>query len=225
MEVKRDWTGLLLEFIVVVLGIAITFIGEALVNKNYEQKEVKSSLQLVRDELIDDIGYVRECDSISFEELQAIFYILANKDSLDKANQDTLYKYYALPLRLVVYTDSREALELLKSSGVFSKIDDKSLALDIIHAYGYLQDYMGSSKMCADEKAKKMQTITESKEFSHLANTATTPSELWEGILKHEEGLLYLYDEQRALMVRPNAQSTIEQVQAIVDKIDRYCKE
>lgn len=61
MEEKKsiNWIDHTMNFIAVCLGIAITFAGQGLINRQSERKEVKSSLLLVRNELEDNLSYIK----------------------------------------------------------------------------------------------------------------------------------------------------------------------
>jgi len=222
---QRDWTGLVLEFIVVVLGIAITFAGEALIKRSYEQEEVRSSLRLVCDELRDDISYVKSCDSTYVVQRMAADFLCENVGQYYTCNQDSLNKHCNPLFFLSIYSESREALELLKNSGVFSKINDKSLALDIIHAYGYLQDYMASGKFYSDKMLRMIEEVTSTPEIRKvLAAPNVTAAEVWDTITKDEEGDYFLREARMQLYNRQDAQAVIDAVQEVIDKIEAYCK-
>jgi len=227
---RRDWTGLLLEFLVVVAGIAITFAGEGFINRYNEQKEVKSSLGLVRDELNDDIDYVRQCDSMFVAEREAIDFLWHHKKNFAACNDDSLTldslnRFCNRPFHVAIYSESHEALELLKNTGVFSKIKDKELALDIVHAYGYLTDYMASGKFYSDKKIKLTEELTELPYYRALfADPSITVAQFWQRIADEEHGDYYLRETRNQLYSRANAQRVIDDVQAVVDKIETYCK-
>lgn len=53
---NRDWFGYLMNFVVVCLGIVITFAGQGIINRNSEKNEVRRSPLLVKNELQDNIS-------------------------------------------------------------------------------------------------------------------------------------------------------------------------
>lgn len=222
---RRDWSGLFWELVVVVAGIAITFAGQALIDKHYEQKEVRASLSLVCDELRDNIMYVKGQDSVFVSDREAVDFLWKNIGNYYKCNQDTLELFCNRPFSLLIFSESREALELLKNSGVFSKIEDKTLALDIIHVYGYLQDYMGSAKFYSDKKIRMVEDLSDDVEIRDLfGNPAITFPGFWDCITKKEKGNYFLRELRLQLNSRADAKEVIDEVQKVIDKIEAYCK-
>lgn len=135
---KLDWGGFCLDLLSIVLGIFITFGIQAWIDKSHEKKEVKAALLLVKDELVNNIGNLRDAVDIIETEKAAAEYLSANAGHLSRCDADTVAAMNHILGTEYFFTVTDDALELLKSSSLFQKINDKNLSLSIIKAYDYL---------------------------------------------------------------------------------------
>ena len=139
-EQIAKWLELFINFlgnvIAIVLGVVITFMIQAKIDRANELKDVRSALELVRTELQanrDDINILNK-DFVEKERLGADYYLtyLANPK---KNPSDSLEYYEGILLANVSVHLPHDALELLKMSSTFQKIGDNPLAMKIIRAY------------------------------------------------------------------------------------------
>ncbi|MDO5442244.1 MAG: hypothetical protein Q4G10_01095 [Bacteroidia bacterium] len=136
---RIDWGSFSTDILSVVLGIFITFGIQGLIDRRHEKKEVMAALELVKEELINN--NINLCDAIGIisSEKSAAESISKNISSLQKCDADSVIAWNAILGNEYFFTITDDALELLKSSSLFQKINDKSLALSIIKAYDYLE--------------------------------------------------------------------------------------
>lgn len=138
----------------VCLGIAITFGAQGLIDARNDRREVAGSLQLVRKELEDNITYIQFADSIFAELSDAALFLLRYEDDYDSAPADSMAMYCNIPLAEFEVTYSGEALELLKTSSLFTKIKDMEFSFEIIRTYGNISDQMKVIRFIFDRKSK-----------------------------------------------------------------------
>lgn len=132
---KFDTVGFLSNILAVILGIAITFFIQGIIDQHHEKKSVDSALQLVRDELINCRQDLSDCADFLDQEQHAAYYLQTNFKQLHSCPTDSVSTYGLIYISEMMLTLPNDALELLKTSSLFSAIDDNELSLRIIRAY------------------------------------------------------------------------------------------
>jgi hypothetical protein len=132
---KESVASFLSNILAVILGIFITFTIQGMIDRSRDRKNARSSLELVRSELvrnIDDVSIIKEYLDM---EKESAAYLIANKDSLDKCPDDSISYHSGIIFADVSMSLSMDALELLKMSSVFQKLGKNDLSMKIIRAY------------------------------------------------------------------------------------------
>ena len=133
--VKDRTIDFLLKMLSVILGIAITFTVQGMINRAQDKRNVRSALELVRTELNTNREDIVVMGEFLDQEKKAATYYLENMENLQKCPADTLAEYGGILLADVFITLPHNALELLKMSSLFQKIGDNDLSMKIIRAY------------------------------------------------------------------------------------------
>lgn len=128
-----DWSSFLSNILSVVLGIFITFWIQGMIDRKAERADVRSALELVKEELLENKSSLEDAIGIIAMEREAAESLRGSEGLTDTMNtrNTVLYSEY-------FFTVTDDALELLKSSSLFQKMNDNALALSIIKAYDYL---------------------------------------------------------------------------------------
>ena len=132
---KPAWASFFTELLAVVLGIVITFAVQGMIDRAQDRKNVRSALELVREELtshMEDISLLQ--DHLKQQRLSA-HYLENNRDNLDACPEDIVRYHQGVVNADVSVALSHDALELLKNSSLFQKVGDNELSLKIISAY------------------------------------------------------------------------------------------
>lgn len=132
--------------------------------------------------------------------------------------------YCNIPLTVYEVSASSEALELLKTSSLFTKIKDQSLSLEIIHTYGAIQDEMTTIKFIFDRKGKYMEDALQGKAKEVLAGNDITAASLWEAITSSNEGRQFLRELYR-LQIFYSSDKTLATITETIAKIKAYIGE
>lgn len=132
---KESWASFFSNMLAVILGIFITFTIQGMIDRAHDRKDTRSSLELVRSELVRNIEDVTIIRDYLNQERRSAEYFLANKDSLDKCPSDSIGYHIGIIFADVSMSLSHDALELLKMSSVFQKLGDNGLSMKIIRAY------------------------------------------------------------------------------------------
>ena len=127
------------NFIAVILGIVITFMGNDIISGHNTQKEIKESLELVKSELLLNKEQVKYLGEKVAAEQRGALYMLAYKDKLNEISPDSLSEYFPLLFQWSTYKFMDDAMEMLKTSALIPKIKDKKLAVQIIKVYNEIE--------------------------------------------------------------------------------------
>ena len=77
---KESVKTFLKDLLAVVLGIFITFTIQGLINRSADKKDVRSSLELVRSELVRNIDDISVMKDHLYQEIGSAEYFLSHKD-------------------------------------------------------------------------------------------------------------------------------------------------
>lgn len=222
MESKknRDWFGYLMNFVAVCLGIAITFAGQGIINRHAERNEVKRSLILVKNELKDNISYIEYSDSVLALFSDAAQFLIRYEGRYAQAPADSMAAYCNVPLTVFEISYADDALELLKTSSLFTKIKDLDLSLEIIHTYGAIADEMSVVRFYHERKGEYLEDALVGKVKDVLAKDNVTAVQLWDAITSTKEGKQYLRELSRLQMMHSSSdvRNTINNTVALIDK-------
>ena len=128
------------NFIAVVLGIAITFVGSDMIQEHNKKKEVTQALQLVKSELLINRETIEEMMKIEIFNKEGACYLLQYKDKMNEASSDSLNYYGYFPFQSQNFPPVTDAMEMLRASSVMQNIKNKELAVEIIQAYAVIKN-------------------------------------------------------------------------------------
>ena len=219
-KMNRDWFGYLMNFVAVCLGIVITFAGQGLINRHAERNEVKRSLILVKNELQDNISYIEYSDSVLALFSDAARFLIRYEGRYAEAPADSMAAYCNVPLTVYEISHADDALELLKTSSLFTKIKDQNLSLEIIHTYGAIADEMAVVRFYHERRGKYLEDALNDRVKDILANDDITAVQLWDAISSSKEGKQYLRELDRLQMAHSSSEvrNTINNTIASIDK-------
>jgi len=218
---ENDVKGFLLNFMAVVLGIVITFCGEGMIESRNEKKEVKKSLELVKNELKDNLKFVDLADSVIMDYYLSAKFLIQYIGRYNEAPADSMEIYSYAPLTVMEVSSSEEALDLLKTSSLFTKIKDQQLSLDIIHTYGAIRDKMSLFKLVFDLCDDNRSAAINDEVKKVLASDNVTTAQLWYAFTSTTEGVQFLRDMTRYYLYADSSELR-ELVDSTCIKIDAY---
>lgn len=156
------------NLIAVILGIVITFFGSDLIDYRNTKKDIKESMQLV----IGELQYNKEMleDMVKRIELdrKSAKYLLKNRHKIEEIDKDSLEKYGYAPFQWASYLFTNDAMEMLKSSALIPKIENKKLALQIIQTYGTIKFAQNHYQTYIDVKKSLQQDLDEVPEIKNF---------------------------------------------------------
>ncbi|MCQ2285411.1 MAG: hypothetical protein MJZ76_00865 [Bacteroidales bacterium] len=220
-----DWSSFLMNLVAVILGIAITFMVQKLIDEKQEKKTIAASLTLVRDELSSNLEQLIICDSVLKIEKEAALFLIRFEDDFDKAPQDSLYYYCNVPVTLRDFVPTTDALELQKNAALLQKIKDQQLALNIIQIYALLESYSSEFSTFYEMKSSMMEDAM-GERFKQLMTTEKfTASEFWAALLSTDEGKIFLHEIPRKFYVLSDMSEGVAVVREVISQIDEYIAE
>lgn len=132
---KESVSSFLSNVLSVILGIAITFAVQGMIDRSRDRKDVRSALELVRSELQSNVRDIGIMADYLRQERASAQYLLDHRKTLDRCPQDSVDYHSGIIFADASITVSCDALELLKMSSLFQKIGDGILSMKIIRAY------------------------------------------------------------------------------------------
>ncbi|MCQ2181579.1 MAG: hypothetical protein MJY50_05945 [Bacteroidales bacterium] len=218
---KDKWIDYVMNFLAVCLGIAITFTGEGIVSRINQNREVRSSLLLVKNELQDNLSFIEMSDSLLALSSNAAHFLVRYEGRYGDAPRDSMALYCNVPFTSVEITHSEDALELLKNSSLFTKIKDMDLSLDIIRTYGLIEDEMKMAQFYQDRKIEYLQDAISPDVKELLSGDNATAEQLWTVMTRTKEGRQYLREMYRLQMYHDSTPAR-EAIASTVNHIDEY---
>ena len=132
---KESVSSFLSNVLSVILGIAITFAVQGMIDRSRVRKDVRSALELIRTELQSNQADIATMADYLDSERAAAKYFLSLDDGWTGASSDSVGIYGRVLLSDASIALSDDALQLLKMSSLFQSIGNDGLSMKIIHAY------------------------------------------------------------------------------------------
>lgn len=169
---KTTAVGFCLDVLTVIIGIAITFAIQGLIDDKRTQSDLRSALELVADELTTCKEDLASCAQTIADESRAAEYFLLNKDCLLQCPQDSVMQYGMRLVYPTVLTLSEEAVDLIKNSSLFQAIGDDELSLAILQAYDICNVLLTVFNDHENDKSALLKKACKTEGFSDMSNTA-----------------------------------------------------
>lgn len=189
---RQDWEDFSMKFLSVFLGIVITFSGNAWISHRKEKKDVHSALRLVRNELLDNINIMDDTYKMTEADHKAAKYLQQYMGNFEACEKDSMRVYCNQPLSSDAVQPSTDALELMKTSSLFSKISNQELALDIIRAYKVLREEYEEYDFYYKKKERMIGDAMQEEAKAVFAMQHFTPAMMWNAITSTVEGRQFL---------------------------------
>jgi hypothetical protein len=132
---KTELKNYFIQFTIVAAGVLVTFIGSALITRCSTQKEIKSAMHLIIEELEENRTRLKEITYRMEAEARIATYLNKCKWDCTQLPADTLNKYGSFVTSSSSFEYLTDALEVLKNSSLTQSISDKKLILAIIRSY------------------------------------------------------------------------------------------
>lgn len=165
---KIDPVGFFSNMLAVILGIVVTFSIQGIIDKHKERENVKSALTLVKDELVSCRADLDSCAAFMDRERAAADYFFAYEGVLASCPADSVNVYGVALISELILTLPDDALELLKTSSLFSSIDDNELSLKIIRAYDQCNALTQVFNRHEQQKSTLINKVYEEKSLSSM---------------------------------------------------------
>lgn len=206
---------------IVVLGIVITFLGSAAIGSIKEHKEVRTALRLVVSELQENKNTLNEVINRIQLEKDAACFLYRHKDNLASAPADTLNEYFIVPFQLTLERLTNDALELMKTSGIFPKLDDEKLGLQIIKTYNEMQLAIDSYSYFNKTKEEGIKIISANLENKLILFDSDSPVVIWNTVLKDPMGEVML-KQTMAIYQSEYIEAAILIIDETIKEIENY---
>lgn len=196
---KWELTDFFRNFIAVVLGIVITFVGSDIITKHHTQNEIKEAMRLVRSELLMNKLEVEKAGKQIALDQNGARYLLEYKGRVSEMPKDSLNIYGSLPFQWHNFHFTSDALEMLKVSALIQNMENKELALNIIKTYGAIQNVDNLFKIYSKYKEQAQNAVSAHPKakaylYNHDANDLVS---WWNLLFTLPEGLALIMSIQK----------------------------
>lgn len=205
------------DLLSVILGIIITFAIQGKVDRAADRGNVRAALELVRTELqtnMDDIGIM--VDYLK-QEGQSAQYFLDHRTELAKCPLDSIYYHSSVIFSSVSITTCQDALELLKMSSLFQKIENNPLSMKIIRAYDACESITANLNRHIALRDTRYENSVTDKSVRKIASTGLIDIRDY---IKTDYGLYAI--RWLSAMADPSGFTDVSDMQAAIDAIDEY---
>lgn len=176
---------------VVILGIVVTFMASDALTEYTQSREIRSTLQLVKNELEWNLEALKWISNRVELERRVSTYVLEYRSNLNRAEEDTLRKYQWILFQTRDFLYTKDAFDLLKTSSLFQKIKPRTVGLQVIKAYNALESSATTVKMYYQMKDSYLGGLMLDKRFDFYGTGVNIPiRDFWRPILEIREGWL-----------------------------------
>ena len=218
---NRRWGDFACNFTAVILGIMLTFMGNAWIKERNTQRDVQNTLQLVKSELQTNRNTILYGKQRIEAEIHASQFLLKNKDHLSSVSKDSLNYYSNLPFQTSFITFTTDALELMKNSLLFPQIKDKKLGLSIIQAYASIKSADVLYTTYQTLKKERNDCLDAKPEVKRIYAQKLSFALLWSRLLAIDEGYDLLV--QIPNMINPESfDYFIKEIDSTIQAIEKY---
>jgi len=135
---KNNWSGFLANLLGVIVGIVLTFGGNALWQKHEENKKTKEILILVRNELETNKEWFKDQENTMREDAYVFKKILEINGDYSSLPMDTLSFYISRTMRLKFNQLTTSAWQILQNSDMIQKMSNKELVIRLTECYYWI---------------------------------------------------------------------------------------
>jgi len=135
---KKLWKGFFMNLLSVILGIILTFGGNAIWQKNEEKKKIREMLILVRNELEINKEWFKDQEKNIRRDSYAYQKILEAEGDWSTIHPDTINEYKSQTRTFTYGILTSSAWQIFQSSEVIQKMTDKELVIGIMNSYAVI---------------------------------------------------------------------------------------
>lgn len=224
---RKGQTGnYVIQLLIVILGILITFQGSALIEKRAQRREAAYILSMVKDELEknrSNVKYQRELLEFEYAGAKAMKPYINRPGDI---HADSIGKYVSVITGTKNYGFVANSFEVLKNSARFQTIGNKELLRDLFKIYEGLENFSNGINSYNSMKRTGMEDFfysLDSDVYDAMHSRTDGPSLIFSGIMSNAAMRNYIvataYGNNVDYLI-PTAGELIEEITAIVGRID-----
>jgi len=122
----------------VILGIILTFGGNAIWQKNEEKKKIREMLILVRNELVINREWFKSQEKVIRSDSYVYQKILEAEGDWSTIHPDTLNEYKTQTRSFSYYILTSSAWQIFQNSEIIQKMTDKELIIGMMNGYTFI---------------------------------------------------------------------------------------
>lgn len=165
------WQDYMTELSVVVLSIAVTFYGEAKIEQYNERQEEREVMQMMINELQENKTELENLQKRCTNDILFSSLLQKHFESRHVPHADTLQMFNRYHYLYPQWIFKRNAFDVMKSSGVMQRMDDKELLILIFDCYDQTDIVKEMGNHFKDERFKMIMEYSSEVMDTHEKNT------------------------------------------------------
>lgn len=207
----------IINFLAIVLGVFITFAGQAQIDKKHEKEGIATGLNLVKKELLSNIEDIRYAHSDMEAVSNSASYLYSHINDLASCPSDSVAHHWETFTSKAYLTLPQDALQMLKSTYLYSDLLDRELALSVVRAYDICEALELSINNAGEHRINSIEKINEF--FLLEADKGKKPADTQTWISSFQgRDLLQNTSEQNGYWI----DGAIQDLEAVISEIDSY---
>ncbi|MDR0973395.1 MAG: hypothetical protein LBM61_05360 [Prevotellaceae bacterium] len=221
-KIYRSWKlgDFFRNFIAVVLGVAITFIGSDRIAERHTQSQVKAAMQFVKSELLlNKERIIAMQTNVQTDKLYAEVLIRYEHNLKDAPPDSIPYRNSRLQ-QFAVYTYIYDALDLLKTSSLVQSVRKPDLVLQILTAYRSIREADAGFLLTTQIKREGLQKVYDLPEVRKF-DFSQSNAKVWAFLLSLSEGRNFLMNRINIYSSDTPFQETLDMIDETIAAIDK----
>lgn len=206
---------------IVVMGIVITFIGSDLFSGCTKKKEIKSVMNLIKNELRDNQQQLKNIKKVSMIEMEACSVFASRNYNYDGIPNDTLVLYFKTLNSMNKLKYTVQSLEVLKNSSLMQYIPDKVFVSDLINTYAYMQELEARMSYYLDRKDRLWNQLLDELTIQEIAMLNMTDMQGVYSVLFSSQKMKNWIFANQGFFSEKTFDEQFDKMEALIKEIDR----
>lgn len=198
---------------IVILGVAVTFIGSALITRHTVNKDIRENMRLIKIELDKNVMKVHEIMDYIAEDVRIGREVLSQDYRM--LPQDTLAAYASAVSRVQIFSYTQDALEILKASSLMPDVKDKQLLLNIFRCYEAFGNVVAAVEFYNN---RKQWALTYNDDKDYIVMRDGNVYDRWE-LYMNSDYMCDFLSNNHDIVARSDFDAMLEEIQKVIDAI------
>ncbi|GEM_PF-6508211 len=158
-RLKKSVGNFIYQLAIVVLGILITFVGSDVIGNMSNQKQLRQSMKMVVNELVENLRILENIRLTATTEARVAGYFSERLTDFSAIPTDTLERYQDIFLSSPMFNLQKNAMETFKVSGIVQDESSQELLNEIFNCYDNIETIQKTMDQYYYSKTERMETF------------------------------------------------------------------